>query len=155
MKIGDTVKAEPSDKPGIRANKARVMALIVNPDREIPGALGTTIRAEIEGIFGDLGRHRDAGWTAEAKHIAFTIATYLNNLPPATIQELPVASDDTIWSLELSIRADNCLKRAGIVKITQLIAWSENELLGIKGLGGTSLREIIYKLSERGLRLKQ
>ncbi|MDR1409673.1 MAG: DNA-directed RNA polymerase subunit alpha [Oscillospiraceae bacterium] len=59
----------------------------------------------------------------------------------------------TIDDLELSIRASNSLKRAGINNLGGLLAWSESELKKIRNFGEKTLQEVIEKLHELGLDL--
>ncbi|MED5265221.1 MAG: DNA-directed RNA polymerase subunit alpha C-terminal domain-containing protein, partial [Actinomycetota bacterium] len=58
-----------------------------------------------------------------------------------------------IEDLELSERPNNCLKRAQIHTIGELILKSEADLLSITNFGQKSLDEIIEKLDERGHQL--
>ncbi|MCS7163428.1 MAG: DNA-directed RNA polymerase subunit alpha [Thermodesulfovibrio sp.] len=58
-----------------------------------------------------------------------------------------------IEDLELSVRAYNCLKSAGINTIAELVQKSENELLKTKNFGRRSLEEIKEVLSNLGLKL--
>ena len=59
-----------------------------------------------------------------------------------------------IDDLELSVRAYNCLKRAGIQTIHELTEKTRSEVEKIKNLGRKSLREIQKKLIEYGLSFK-
>ena len=54
-------------------------------------------------------------------------------------------------SLELSIRAANCLEAENIMTVGQLVRLSEEDLLNIRSFGKTSLREIKRKLADLGL----
>lgn len=56
--------------------------------------------------------------------------------------------------LELSVRASNCLKRANIYTIGDLLDKTEDELSKIRNLGKKSVDEIIEKLHDHGLELK-
>jgi DNA-directed RNA polymerase subunit alpha len=62
--------------------------------------------------------------------------------------------DTPIEVLELSMRAYNCLKRAGITKIGEILdRWSRgqaNELLAIRNFGQKSLQELLIKMREKG-----
>ncbi|MDH7598840.1 MAG: DNA-directed RNA polymerase subunit alpha [Sedimentisphaerales bacterium] len=58
-----------------------------------------------------------------------------------------------IQELDLSVRASNCLESANIETIGQLVRMTEAELLNIRSLGRTSLREIKRKLADMGLSL--
>jgi DNA-directed RNA polymerase subunit alpha len=59
-----------------------------------------------------------------------------------------------IESLELSVRSYNCLKRAGIHSVRQLVEFSENDLLNIRNFGVKSIEEVKDKLESMGLGLK-
>jgi DNA-directed RNA polymerase subunit alpha len=60
----------------------------------------------------------------------------------------------TIEDLELSVRAFNCLKRANIYSIQELLQKSEADLLNIKNFGKKSSDEVIERLQAFGLYLK-
>lgn len=62
--------------------------------------------------------------------------------------------EKTIEDLDLSVRSYNCLKRAGIHTVGDLIEKSENEMLKVRNLGQKSLDEVIRKLAELGLALR-
>jgi len=57
-----------------------------------------------------------------------------------------------VSELELSVRSNNCLKNAGIVKLGELIRHTEDEINKTRNFGKKSLEEIRMKLAERGLR---
>ena len=63
--------------------------------------------------------------------------------------------DILIEELELGVRSYNCLKRAGIQTIGDLLAKSENELGAIPNFGKKSIDEVIETLVSRGLSLRQ
>ena len=54
----------------------------------------------------------------------------------------------------MSERPRNCLKRARVDTIGQLVQKSEDDLLAITNFGAKSLEEVIQKLDERGLSLR-
>ena len=60
----------------------------------------------------------------------------------------------TIEDLELSVRAYNCLKRASINSMSELLKKSEHDLLNIKNFGKKSSDEVIEKLHQMGLDLQ-
>jgi len=62
--------------------------------------------------------------------------------------------DITIEDLELSVRAFNCLKRANLNSIEELMVKSEQDLLNIKNFGKKSADEVIERLKAFGLDLK-
>ena len=59
----------------------------------------------------------------------------------------------TIEELELSVRAYNCLKRAGINTVGDLINKSEDEMMKVRNLGRKSLEEVMAKLDSLGFSL--
>lgn len=62
--------------------------------------------------------------------------------------------DKQIEDLGLSVRSYNCLKRAGIHSVRQLVEFSENDLLNIRNFGVKSIEEVKDKLESMGLSLK-
>ena len=63
--------------------------------------------------------------------------------------------DKLVEDLDLSVRSYNCLKRAGIHSVRQLLDFSENDLLNIRNFGTKSIEEVKEKLISMGLDLKQ
>lgn len=63
--------------------------------------------------------------------------------------------ETTIEELELSVRSSNCLKRAGINNVEDLINKTEEDLLKVRNLGNKSLEEILEKMKELGIELKK
>ena len=63
--------------------------------------------------------------------------------------------DLPIEDLDLSERPRNCLKRAQVNSVGELLEKTEDDLLAITNFGQKSLDEVIVKLDERGLSLKQ
>ena len=59
-----------------------------------------------------------------------------------------------VEDLDLSVRSYNCLKRAGIHSVRQLVDFSENDLLNIRNFGVKSIEEVKEKLESMGLSLK-
>ena len=82
------------------------------------------------------------------------------------VDEVEIASEDgendkekilemTIEELDLSVRSYNCLKRAGINTVEELIRKSEEEMMKVRNLGKKSLEEVQNKLKELGLTLRK
>ena len=78
--------------------------------------------------------------------------------------EIMVAKEDakkekimeiTIEELDLSVRSYNCLKRAGINTVEELIKKNEEEMMKVRNLGRKSLEEVQQKLAALGLSLRQ
>ena len=61
--------------------------------------------------------------------------------------------DLTIDELDLSVRSFNCLKRAGINTVEDLINKSEEDMMKVRNLGRKSLEEVIAKLDSFGFAL--
>lgn len=59
----------------------------------------------------------------------------------------------TIEELDLSVRSFNCLKRAGINTVEDLINKSEDEMMKVRNLGRKSLEEVMAKLDSLGFTL--
>jgi DNA-directed RNA polymerase subunit alpha len=76
-------------------------------------------------------------------------------------EEKPVATapasewDVPVETLNLSVRSFNCLKRAGISKVSELLDMTEDEIIKMRNFGKKSLDEIKQVLEERGLSLRQ
>lgn len=60
----------------------------------------------------------------------------------------------SVEDMDLSVRSYNCLKRAGINTVEDLIKKTEDDMLKVKNLGRKSLDEVIHKLEGLGLSLK-
>ena len=63
--------------------------------------------------------------------------------------------EKTIEELDLSVRSFNCLKRAGINTVEDLINKTEEELMKVRNLGRKSLEEVIHKLESLGFSLSK
>lgn len=59
----------------------------------------------------------------------------------------------TIEELDLSVRSFNCLKRAGINTVEDLVSKSEDEMMKVRNLGRKSLEEVMAKLDSLGFKL--
>ena len=77
--------------------------------------------------------------------------------PTAVVEEVVEEEAETptmtIEELELSVRAYNCLKRASINSMAELLKKSEHDLLNIKNFGKKSSDEVIERLHHFGLDL--
>jgi DNA-directed RNA polymerase subunit alpha len=62
--------------------------------------------------------------------------------------------DLPIEDLDLSERPRNCLKRAQVNTVGELVTKTEDDLLAITNFGQKSLDEVLQKLDERGLALR-
>lgn len=76
----------------------------------------------------------------------------------ATVVETKETTQDkvlelTIEELDLSVRSFNCLKRANINTVADLISKTEEDMMKVRNLGRKSLEEVINKLAMMGLSL--
>ena len=75
------------------------------------------------------------------------------------VKEAPKAEENKfqnmlIEELDLSVRSNNCLKRAGITTVMELTQKSEDEMMKVRNLGKKSLKEVKEKLNEIGLHFR-
>ena len=61
----------------------------------------------------------------------------------------------TIEELDLSVRSFNCLKRAGINTVGDLVSKSEEDMMKVRNLGRKSLEEVIWKMKSLGYNLRK
>jgi DNA-directed RNA polymerase subunit alpha len=90
----------------------------------------------------------------------FTLFTDLSETvgSRSTVVEKPNDGKDkmlelTIEELDLSVRSFNCLKRANINTVEDLISKTEDEMMKVRNLGRKSLEEVMNKLASLGLSL--
>lgn len=73
----------------------------------------------------------------------------------STTDEKEKVLEMNIDELELSVRSYNCLKRAGINTVQELINKTSEDMMKVRNLGRKSLDEVLAKLKELGLSLNQ
>ena len=90
----------------------------------------------------------------------FTLFTDLSDTvssKPTVVEKAEAQRDKvlemTIEELDLSVRSFNCLKRANINTVEDLISKTEDEMMKVRNLGRKSLEEVINKLAMMGLSL--
>lgn len=95
----------------------------------------------------------------ELKHNIFLTKYSIEELKTLVIPDevfTTIAETDIpIERLELSVRNFNCLKRRGINTIFDLVNMTEKDLMKVRNMGSKSCKEIILKLQEFGLNLKE
>jgi DNA-directed RNA polymerase subunit alpha len=91
----------------------------------------------------------------------FSILTNLSNIADMTGMMIEKTEDPkvkaletTIEDLDFSVRAYNCLKRANIHTLQDLVNMSESDIMKIRNLGKKSLKEVLDKVRELGLVLR-
>ena len=65
------------------------------------------------------------------------------------------ALETSIEDLDFSVRAYNCLKRAGIHTLQDLVNKSESDMMKIRNLGKKSLKEVLDRIKDMGLTLRK
>lgn len=91
----------------------------------------------------------------------FEIITKINKIADMTglladKEDDPITKtlETPIEELDLSVRAYNCLKRAAIHNLSDLTSMSETEMMKIRNLGKKSLKEVIDKIKDMGLKFR-
>ena len=91
----------------------------------------------------------------------FTILTDLSSIANVSGMMIEKTEDPKVKALETSIedldfsvRAYNCLKRAGIHTLQDLVNKSESDMMKIRNLGKKSLKEVLDKIRDMGLILR-
>ena len=108
----------------------------ITPEESI--ALGSRILIEHFNVLADLNSIADETGLMIAK------------VEDPNVKVLETSIDD----LDLSVRAYNCLKRAGIMSLKDLVGKSENEMMKIRNLGKKSLKEVMDKVKDMGLNFR-
>ena len=92
----------------------------------------------------------------------FNIVTDLNSISDVSglmaekkVDTVTKTLETPIEEIEFSVRAYNCLKRAGINTVQDLISKKEIEVTKIRNLGKKSLKEVIDKVKEMGLKFHE
>ena len=107
----------------------------LKPDEAI--SLGAKIMSEHMNLFIDL--------SDQAKHTEIMVEK--EETKKEKVLEM------TIEELDLSVRSYNCLKRAGINTVEDLISRTEEDMMKVRNLGRKSLEEVLQKLNALGLSL--
>ncbi|HHW30164.1 MAG TPA: DNA-directed RNA polymerase subunit alpha [Clostridiaceae bacterium] len=107
----------------------------IKPDEAI--SLGAKILSEHLNLFIDLSDH--------AKHTEIMVEK--EETKKEKVLEM------TVEELDLSVRSYNCLKRAGINTVEDLISRTEEDMMKVRNLGRKSLEEVLQKLNALGLSL--
>lgn len=91
----------------------------------------------------------------------FNIITDLNAISDVSglmaekkVDTITKTLETSIEEIEFSVRAYNCLKRAGIHTVQDLISKKESEVTKIRNLGKKSLKEVLDKVAEMGLKFR-
>ena len=84
-----------------------------------------------------------------------SISNIANIMQEKKIDTMTKTLETPIEEVEFSVRAYNCLKRAGIHTVQDLVNKKEVEVTKIRNLGKKSLKEVLDKVAELGLTFKE
>ena len=99
-----------------------------------------------------------------AKVLTEHLNLFVNLSESVSSQEIMVETNNTgsekvlqmtIEELDLSVRSFNCLKRAGINTVEDLISKTEEDMMRVRNLGRKSLEEVVEKLESLGYKLRK
>ena len=108
--------------------------------------------------------HAQEAVSLAAKVLTEHLNLFVNLSDRGYSTEIMVEKDDkgkekvlemTIEELDLSVRSFNCLKRAGINTVEDLISKSEEDMMKVRNLGRKSLEEVVFKLDTLGFSLRK
>lgn len=106
----------------------------------------------------------DEACSIAAKILSDHLSLFVNLTDSASEVELLVEKEDekkekilemSIEELDLSVRSFNCLKRANINTVEELVQRSEEDMMKVRNLGRKSLEEVAQKLAALGLSLRK
>jgi DNA-directed RNA polymerase subunit alpha len=117
-----------------------------------------TLEIETDGSVDPRGALSEAAETLIGRLAIFADSTSTKLLGGRVPEEPPAGGgmhDIMIEELELGVRSYNCLKRAGIQTVGELLQRSETELAAIPNFGSKSIEEVRETLRARGLSLRE
>ncbi len=92
------------------------------------------------------------------EHLSLFLSLTDQVMPVSMVQQEDEVKDKvlemTIEELDLSVRAYNCLKRAGINSVAELVQKNQEDMMKVRNLGRKSLEEVEQKLNALGLSLR-
>lgn len=115
-------------------------------------------------VWTDGGIKPDEAISVGAKILNRHLSLFINLTEKVEEEEVPTEElednknkvlDMTIEELDLSVRSYNCLKRAGINTVEELIRRTEDEMMKVRNLGKKSLEEVQQKLVELNVQLRE
>ncbi len=100
-----------------------------------------------------------------AKILVEQLALFVNLTEEEEVREIEIDKDISgkkekilemnIEELDLSVRSYNCLKRAAVNTVEDLVNKTEDEMMKVRNLGRKSLEEVLHKLASLGLSLRK
>lgn len=83
------------------------------------------------------------------------IAKNMSIMSQKELSEKDKMLETSIEDLELSVRSYNCLKRAGIHTVADILSRTEHDMMKVRNLGKKSLDEVVNKMHSLGLSFKK
>jgi DNA-directed RNA polymerase subunit alpha len=83
------------------------------------------------------------------------IAKNMSIMSQKELSEKDKMLETPIEELEFSVRSYNCLKRAGIHTVADILSRTEHDMMKVRNLGKKSLDEVVAKVNSLGLSFKK
>lgn len=163
------VSADRNKKPGMPIGQLAVDS-IFTPIRKVNFRVENTRVGQITDydkltldVWTDGSTKPDDAVSLAAKILTEHLALFVNLTDHVQGVEIMVEKEEdkkekilemTIEELDLSVRSFNCLKRAGINTVEELVQRNEEEMMKVRNLGRKSLEEVQHKLIGLGLSLR-
>ena len=163
------VSADRNKKPGMPIGQLAVDS-IFTPIRKVNFRVENTRVGQITDydkltleVWTDGSTRPDDAVSLAAKILTEHLALFVNLTDHVQGVEIMVEKEEdkkekilemTIEELDLSVRSFNCLKRAGINTVEELVQRNEEEMMKVRNLGRKSLEEVQHKLIGLGLSLR-
>ncbi|MBQ2747518.1 MAG: DNA-directed RNA polymerase subunit alpha [Clostridia bacterium] len=163
------VSADRNKKPGMPIGQLAVDS-IFTPIRKVNFRVDNTRVGQITDydkltleVWTDGSTRPDDAVSLAAKILTEHLALFVNLTDHVQGVEIMVEKEEdkkekilemTIEELDLSVRSFNCLKRAGINTVEELVQRNEEEMMKVRNLGRKSLEEVQHKLVGLGLSLR-
>ena len=147
-------------KKNVERGQAHIQSSFNNTIVTLTDAQGNALSWASAGGLGFRGSRKSTPYAAQMAAETATKAALVHGLKTVDVmvekEEDPIdrVLEMNIDELELSVRSYNCLKRAGINTVEELINRSSDDMMKVRNLGRKSLEEVLNKLKELGLSLK-
>lgn len=162
--------AEKNKKPGLPIGTIAIDS-IFTPIRKVNFTVENTRVGQITDydkltleVWTDGSIKPDEACSISAKILSDHLALFVNLADSVSSVEILVEKEEdkkekilemSIEELDLSVRSFNCLKRANINTVEELVQRSEEDMMKVRNLGRKSLEEVAQKLAALGLSLRR
>ena len=157
--------ASDTDRGIVQISNGVISAVVKKYTLEVPGVVRFQQQGMLDGLFDVLSkrpidRSIELDLQESGAIITLTLILRFGVCIPEVCQNIQETIKEkvlemTIEELDMSVRSFNCLKRAGIDTVEDLINRTEEEMMKVRNLGKKSLEEVIQKLHSLGLDLKK